>query len=138
MDRIIDYPVPLFPDFPILEDKVITSGYILSDGYYNNIEVDKTLVIDIGNAGEERNIRVGNLKVKGNIVLEGEGKLNLYVDHSLDIKGDINKGGRVEALMVYYKGQETKIDGEFYGSIFALFLILILSPSSIMLVRPSK
>lgn len=120
MDRIIDYPVPLFPDFPILEDKVITSGYILSDGYYNNIEVDKTLVIDIGNAGEERNIRVGNLKVKGNIVLEGEGKLNLYVDHSLDIKGDINKGGRVEALMVYYKGQETKIDGEFYGSIFAL------------------
>ena len=98
----------------------LTSGYILSDGYYNNIEVDKTLVIDIGNAGEERNIRVGNLKVKGNIVLEGEGKLNLYVDHSLDIKGDINKGGRVEALMVYYKGQETKIDGEFYGSIFAL------------------
>jgi len=41
-----------------------------------------------------------------NIVIEGEGKLNLYVDQEFDLnKGSINNEDNVDALIMYYKGQ---------------------------------
>jgi hypothetical protein len=54
-------------------------------------------------------------------VILGEGKLNLYVDQEFDLnKGSINNEDNVDALIMYYKGQnKLKItDGEFYGSIY--------------------
>jgi hypothetical protein len=123
LDEIKNYSLPSFPEFPddLVDRGSIENGRIDNDGKYSDIIVGNLLTIYTGPADEERNIRVGKLKVNGNIVIEGEGKLNLYVDQEFDLnKGSINNEDNVDALIMYYKGQnKLKItDGEFYGSIY--------------------
>jgi len=119
--KILDQPrqyilpqFPSFPDLPAASDISLSgrnSYTITSDGKYSNITIasNTTLKIDVGTG--TRRIRVLKLDVKqGNIVLLGTGKLELYVDNTLNIKGylngDSNTQGNPAQVMLYYGGTD--------------------------------
>ena len=133
LEEIISYPLPLFPDYPTnlptrssitLEGS--TNDSISEDGYYPNITIkdNTTLTIDIPE-GTERKIMVDTLYMpQGNIVINGSGKLTLYVKNSFTFTygSKINYGssgdGNPDQVLIYYEGTnkfsiagDTKING---------------------------
>jgi len=132
LEAIRSYPPVHFPPFPEdLPQKpalVVHGGpgsdvTIEGDGYYPGISVqsDRRLTVRL-NGGQTR-IRVGELDVsQGHIVLEGEGKLVLYVDSRFDLGGSstinvnpsVGHGDSVAykydgdplALTLYYEGAQ--------------------------------
>jgi hypothetical protein len=123
LDSERKYKVPDFPPFPDnLTPRVLTGDIISQDGEYKKINVNKKLVIDVGS--DVRNIVVEELIIGGDIEIKGDGCLNLYVTKlgtNNKINGNINKGGNVNAVMVYYKGNTINMEKEkeFRGTIFA-------------------
>lgn len=131
-DTVRKYKLPPFPEFPDLPERgSFEAGwwpsppyYIDQDGSYSEIDVKSKLVIKVGDG--VRNIRVGSLKVSGSgeIVLEGSGKLNLYVEDTFDLSGSgtINENGNPDSLIMYYQGKHEIApsgDTEFVGSVYA-------------------
>jgi len=125
-------PYPEFPDLQIRESLDLKGGpsndeTIANDGdcYFEEITISsgRTLTIDVGST--ERNIRVGTLDVKqGDIIIEGTGKFNLYVDDTFSMGGSskINAGGNTSQITMYYNGNdEINLSGstEFIGSVYA-------------------
>jgi hypothetical protein len=133
LEEMISYPLPLFPDYPTnlptrssitLEGS--TNDSISEDGYYPNITIkdNTTLTIDIPE-GTERKIMVDTLYMpQGNIVINGSGKLTLYVKNSFTFTygSKINYGssgdGNPDQVLIYYEGTnkfsiagDTKING---------------------------
>lgn len=119
------YPSVSFPEFPAdLPQKPalnISGGpsndeVIEGDGYYPSITIrsDRRLTIRLN--GSETRIRTDSLNIsQGHIVIEGEGKLILYVDSTFSMSGSstINvdpegnkytKDGDQSKLITYYKG----------------------------------
>ncbi len=132
-------PLPVFPEFPshLPSRGDFTAGwwpappyYITADGSYGTIDVQSTLIIDVGN--EVRRIRVRNLRVTGSgkIILQGTGKLELYVDNTFTLAngGGINVDSRnnpldPSQLLFFYQGRgELSFPGNvrFAGSIYAM------------------
>jgi hypothetical protein len=122
LDSKIVYKAPSFPEFPtvydqkdsiILANKESTEITFVGDNalYYKSIELydGSSLTINVG--GVDREIVVDELVVGGDIKIVGDGCLKLYVNNNLDINGNINfkedDEGRVDALMIYYKGNDT-------------------------------
>lgn len=134
LDSEIKYEVPDFPKeefekFTGNEPNIIVEkgNYEIKDTedrLYNSIRIDKGAKLTIYVAeNTTRKIHVNTLYVNGDIVIEGDGCLNLYVNSlgSTDkIEGSFNEGGRVNALMMYYKGDTIDIEknGKFCGTIF--------------------
>lgn len=88
-----------------------TNHTISSDGYYEKIEVDGQLVVDVGPANNKRTIRVGKLTMENNAALKiiGEGKLELYIEKSISMgnKALFNSdGSSAKAVVYYYYGTE--------------------------------
>ena len=128
LEKVRNYPLPQFPDFPdslttkeSIELKGNSSMTIANDGYYPKIEISSntTLEIDTGNAN--RIIRVGELDVKGDIVLQGTGRLYLYVENNFDFGGNINQNGDFKNVVIYYAGaNDLRFTGnqKLFGSIY--------------------
>jgi len=121
LPSVRNYPLPDFPAFPgSLPQGEIKRGFfgstrtISKDGYFDTISVGngETLIIQSNN--ETRIIRVGELDIKGSLVLETNqtGKVLIYVEDSLNIDGEINNNGNPEKLTIYYAGNdEIKLAG---------------------------
>ena len=133
LDKIINYPEPVFPKYPTdLPNKSSitlqgsTNGTISEDGYYSNISIKDNTILTINiPEGTVRKIMVDNLDMpQGNIVLNGNGNLILYVKNTFNYKGSshINYGtngdGNPDQVLMYYGGSnkfivagDTKING---------------------------
>lgn len=138
---LLKYTMPQFPDFPAVTSSgssVYTSSS-LTQADYDGIYIpeialsgNSTLNIDTGEEGDEVVLHVGKFDVQSsNVNLTGSGKLTMYVDTHIDLKGKgtVNENGDVNQLMVYYRGnQEVELYEEtldfggntyFNGSLFA-------------------
>ncbi len=122
LTKEIIYPPPEFPNYPTGLDEwgnleITNPATIDTDGYYGSIIVHTTkLYIDTGSdPNEERIILVDNLEMSGgdaHIVLQGSGKLKLYVRNKFDISNSghntINYGtsgeGDPARVTLYYGG----------------------------------
>jgi len=148
LSKRIDFPPPDFPDFnevgfsPQEGISYKNTSTVLQPHEYHGKHIDQivlsqgnnTLTIHTGNDPEQTyKMRVGSLILGGQnkIDIEGEGKVEFYVDHEVDMKGgsSINKDGTVDQLYLFYKGfQEVELYDEtldfggntvFNGSFFA-------------------
>ncbi|MCX6262061.1 MAG: hypothetical protein NTY95_14730 [Bacteroidia bacterium] len=127
------YPTPVFPGYPTdlptrssLTLQGSTNGTISADGYYPNITIQNNTILTIDvPTGTERRIMVDTLNMpQGNIVLNGTGKLTLYVKNTFTytngskINYGVSGNGDPNQVMIYYKGTndfstagDTKING---------------------------
>ena len=141
LPSIRNYPLPTFPEFPdglddqpdLKTDWIPGEYYEISDndttnykfGKYNLIKIygNRTVVIKLG--GSDRIIRVKKLDIQqGNIVLEGDGMLFLYVEEEFNLNGSsqVNYGGDNNSLIMFFQGnQSLNFSGStrFTGNIFA-------------------
>jgi type II secretory pathway pseudopilin PulG len=135
LDEYREYPVPVFPDFPMLPHKgsIILDANsspqpISSEGYYDVIDIhNQTLVFQVG-SGTLR-IGVGKLKLStsdmSKIKIEGTGTLIFYIeDEFCTLSGSavINEAGKEEQLIAYYYGdKDLSFAGaaSFYGGLFS-------------------
>jgi len=139
LEKEESYPEPVFPEFPTdlptrssITLKGSTNGSISEDGYYPNITIKNNtiLTIDIPE-GTERKIMVDTLNMpQGNIVINGSGKLTLYVKNTKNtftfkngskINYGINGNGNPDQVLIYYQGTnkfsvagDTKINGTIF------------------------
>ncbi len=120
-------PLPVFPEFPALAPGDLSDNRINADGSYDTINVKKgdTLTINVG-SGTRRIRVIKSLSVDGEIILEGTGKLEFYIDKEFTIDGGINVGDNPSRLLLYYKGKDDIQDdiqftgnASFSGSIYA-------------------
>jgi len=131
LEKVRNYPLPQFPDFPdslTTKDSIELNGNssmtIADDGYYPKIEISSNTTLKIDTGNENRIIRVGELDVKqGHIVLQGTGRLYLYVENNFDLGGDstINQNGDFKNVVIYYAGaNDLKFTGnqKLFGSIY--------------------
>lgn len=137
LDSIRQYTLPPFPEYPsnLPARGSFVAGwwpappyYITEDGQYDTLEVQSTLVINVGTG--KRILRVKNLKVTGSgkIILEGTGTLVLYVEQTvtLDNGGGVNVDNNnnprnPSQLFMYYSGTALSFpnDVRFAGNIYA-------------------
>jgi len=129
-----EYPLPEFPEFPLLPYKGdFTAGWWPSppysiteadgDGWYGRLAVESELNIYVGSG--TRIIRADELSVTGdgkmNII--GSGKLILYVNKFvMDGGASINRNGSESQLHMYYSGTgKLSLGGntKFRGSVYA-------------------
>lgn len=109
----MNYEYPEFPEIPFSSSAstTITSALISSDGYYKGITGSITIKTDPTDPDSIMRVRVDNLSTVSSIVIEGTGKVELYVDDLLSPKGIINWGGDPGKLSIYYHHTvTTKID----------------------------
>ncbi|TVP98973.1 MAG: hypothetical protein EA359_17640 [Balneolaceae bacterium] len=113
LSKRFTYDMPIFPDFPTMAMPAIYQGetqlepHQYSNHYFTefNLQGSNNLVINTGD--QDRILHVGKLNVQSSdITIIGDGKLTIYVEYGLDVKGNakINKGGVIDQLMIYYKG----------------------------------
>lgn len=137
LDEPRTYPMPAFPEFPTLPTRPNiktnwdnASPLITEDGYYDTITIDQNyeVRIDVGDKDTIRRIRVRDFNgVQGRLLLEGEGKLQLYVDERFHIKGYFNGGqnwGNPDQAIIFYKSQsDFSLHGEtqVYASLYAMY-----------------
>lgn len=108
----MNYEYPEFPEIPFSSSAstTITSALISSDGYYKGITGSITIKTDPTDPDSMR-VGIDNLSNVSSIVIEGTGKVELYVDDLLSPKGIINWGGDPGKLSIYYHHTvTTKID----------------------------
>ncbi len=126
-----NYSLPQFPSFPefqACETSIILSGSnswtINSDGCYPKIEVKSNTTLTINTGNGDRIIRVGDLDIaQGHIVLQGTGRLIIYVDNNFNMGGSstINNNGDFNKVIMYYQGaNEIQWTGNqrFFGSVY--------------------
>ena len=109
----ISYDYPGFNEIPFSGAAPVTinSSVISSDGYYKGITGSITIKTDPTDPDSIMRVRVDNLSTVSSIVIEGTGKVELYVDDLLSPKGIINWGGDPGKLSIYYHHTvTTKID----------------------------
>lgn len=119
------------PNIPPVENGKLTVGHspyqnytISDDGEYSQIDISHgSLTVNL--SGGDRIIRVRDFSINnGEIILQGSGRLNLYIEDSFKVTGNstINQNGDVESLIIYYSGlgevSFTSKD-KFVGSIYA-------------------
>jgi hypothetical protein len=143
LEEVNSYPEPVFPEFPTdlptrssITLQGSTNGSISEDGYYPNITIqdNTTLTIDIPE-GTERKIVVDTLDMPvGNIIINGSGKLILYVKNengfTLPSSSKINYGsdgnGDPNQVLFYFKGPDDEVttkfsvlgDAKIHGTVF--------------------
>ncbi len=120
LSQTIKYEMPEFPDFTELSflpgSSIYSTGMTLSPEDYDQRHIpeilmtsgNNTLIIDTGD--QDRELRVGKLDLSGQneIKIIGDGKLTIYVDYDVDMKGgsSINEGGNVNHFMLFYRGNQ--------------------------------
>lgn len=132
LDEKRTYPMPDFPEYPSLPTKpnIKTnwdnkSPLISSDGYYDTITIDQNyeLRINTGQKGELRRVRVRDFNgSQGKVIIEGEGRLLLYVEDRFVMKGYFNQDGDPNQAIIFYNGTSNITffgETQLYASLFA-------------------
>lgn len=131
--------LPTFPDKFTLSQKANvslaggeTNPYfsISGNSYYDRITIDKNRTLQINTNGVDTIIRIANLEmIQGKIVINGTGKVYLYVDNCIRVKGYVNVEGNKNNLAIYCNNSntlsfdnETIINGSIYLSNASLVL----------------
>ncbi|TVR14709.1 MAG: hypothetical protein EA391_12305 [Balneolaceae bacterium] len=143
LPKTIKHEMPLFPDFSELNflsgSSIYSTSTTLNPEDFDQRHIpeilmtsgNNTLIINTGD--QDRELRVGKLELSGQneIKIVGDGKLTIYVDYDVDMKGGstINEDGDVNKFMMFYRGnQEVELYDEtldfggnthFNGSFFA-------------------
>ncbi len=113
LDRKLNYDLPIFPQFPTGSPPFTFSNHTelhpeQYNGYYiNEINLQGSNNLTIHTGDENRVLHVGRLDVQSsNINVIGDGKLTIYVENFLDMKGNakINENGDVNQLHLFYRG----------------------------------
>ncbi|EYE89727.1 hypothetical protein Q428_01350 [Fervidicella metallireducens AeB] len=128
-DVIPTYPKPVLPSFP---ENLSNKGSILlqgaqsktieGEGYYSNITIKSNNILTINTKSGDNIIRIGQLNVEqGHIKVTGSGRLLIYVDDFIKLKGSLNGGGDKNKVIFYcgekgtlYITGETEINGSLY------------------------
>jgi len=159
----LDFPMPEFPHDDY--DAAKLSGIRISNMTYNGgshtidatqnlnyidemvISGNSTITIQTGGEGDVSKLFVGNMDIQASdIIIEGDGKLELYVESEFNIGGnaEFNKQGDVNSVKLFYRGNpeidlvgedivdyggEIQITGttQFNGSLFAYNADLVLN-----------
>ncbi|UNC92979.1 CalY family protein [Candidatus Contubernalis alkaliaceticus] len=127
LDSKRTYNLPAYPtDLPALGNLTVNSSNytIENDSYYSSINItgNSTLYINTGNT--DRIIRVGSLSIAGHIVLQGSGRLLLYVDNFNQVTQtiNINAAGTASRLIMYVQGNSVNFGSGntvFRGGLYA-------------------
>lgn len=104
-----NYPSPVLPQFPdglpvraSITLRGNNSAVINSDGYYESITIQANNTLTIDAANGDRVIRINELDVQQGIIkINGSGKVILYIDNLISLKGTINSDGNAEQLVLY-------------------------------------
>lgn len=104
-----------------------TNNYTLNltgDTRFNLFKVDRnnTIFINVGNS--DKDLYINDLDIiQGHIKIIGTGKLNIYINNNMYIKGSFNSGGDISKVYFAYNGTspltfkgETKISGSLYAN----------------------
>lgn len=128
-DAVPVYPKPVLPSFP---EGLPNKGSILlqgaqsktidAEGYYSNITIQSNNTLTINTKSGDNVIRIGQLNVEqGHIRVTGNGRLLIYVDDFIKLKGSLNKDGDKNKVILYCKDKdtlnitgETEINGSLY------------------------
>lgn len=133
-----EYPIPKFPDFPtglqnkgnlILEGNENNPPFIFNgingNEYYENVTILSNRKLKINTVEGNNIIRIKNLNIdQGSIVINGPGKVLLYVDNCIRINGnEMNTSGNAKRFIVYCKNvQNNKLyivgNTKVYASIY--------------------
>lgn len=110
----------------LLADNWMTKDYTLNlteNTHINQFKVDQnnTLTINVGDS--DKDLYIDDLNIlQGHIKIIGTGKLNIYVNNKLNIKGSFNAGGDASQVNFAYNGSspltfanETQIAGSLYA-----------------------
>ncbi|OCL26003.1 hypothetical protein U472_08220 [Orenia metallireducens] len=123
------YRLPEFPNIPEFPTGLENKGtvqindwtnptVIADDGYYESLSVISSLIIDTSNG--DRILRVKSLTFgsNGNISIEGDGQVYLYVENDLEIGSGsrINGIGRDNSLVIYHSGARVSFQGGIGGN----------------------
>lgn len=131
--------LPTFPDKSALNQKTNislgggeTNPYfsISGNSYYDRLTIDNNRTLQINTNGGDTIIRIANLEIiQGNIVINGTGKVYLYVDNYIRVKGYVNTNGDKNNLAIYCNNpgtisidNETIINGSLYLNNSSLIL----------------
>jgi hypothetical protein len=114
----MNYEYPEFKESPFDETSPVTinPAVISSDGYYKGITGSITIKTDPTDPDSMR-VGIDNLSNVSSIVIEGTGKVELYVDDLLSPKGVINWDGDPGKLSIYYHHTVTKENEKDVGTI---------------------
>ena len=131
MQQKLDYPLPQFPNYEqetfMPGNSIYSQSTTLNPDDYDQRHIpelfmtsgNNTLTINTGN--EDRTLRVGRMNLSGQNKIEvvGEGKLDIYVDYEIDMKGgsSINENGETSNLNLFYRGTQ---DVELYDETIEL------------------
>lgn len=104
----LSYPSPNFEMYPndlITKPDILLNGgepnngshYSISgDAYYDTITVTANRFLQINTNNHDTTIRIKNFDVQqGRIIINGSGKLTLFIDNLINLKGTVNKDGSV-------------------------------------------
>lgn len=125
MSEEINYPDPLFPNFPsgrlpVTENSTQTLSPSDYEPYHFDQFTANNMTIDVGT--EDRELVVRSLDLSQNIEITGAGNLSIYVEETLTLdNGMINTTGQPDNLTIYYKGTEDieyEGNGSFTGTLF--------------------
>lgn len=124
--KVAEYPIPKFPDFPTglqnkgnlkLEGNENNPPFIFNgingNEYYENVTILNDRKLKINTVEGNNIIRIKNLNIdQGSIVINGPGKVLLYVDNCIRINGnEMNTSGNTKRFAVYCKSvQNNKLD----------------------------
>jgi hypothetical protein len=126
MSEKIVHQDPAFPAFPTSYMPVDNNGgasYMyandLKNKKFTNFTTNDT-VINIGD--EDVTLYAENIDLSGNLTIEGEGTLSIFVENNVSLgNGDVNAGNGSEHLGIYYKGTDRiqyTGNGSFSGLLF--------------------
>ncbi len=123
------YPSPVLPQFPEglpIRESIILKGSdsktINSNGNYDSITIKSNTTLTIDTSSGDKVIRINKLDVQQGIIkINGTGKVKLYIDNLISLKGNINSMGNEGQLELYCDNSDPfKIDGgtSLYGSLY--------------------
>jgi len=131
LQQKLNYPLPKFPNFEeqtfMPGNSIYSQSLTLEPEDYDQRHIpelmltsgNNTLTINTGT--EDRTLRIGRMNLSGQnqINIIGEGKLNIYIDYEIDMKGGsaINENGETSSLNLFYRGNQ---DVELYDETIEL------------------
>lgn len=124
------YSSPILPAYPenLPERGIIETSYhndnpiISRNGYYDRLTIKSNRSVTIDTRKGDVDLRIREFDVqRGDIMVTGEGKVNIFIEEFKNFNGNINGEGNSKKFRLYYNGSEPiiiagsdKINGSLY------------------------